>query len=78
MSPVQVQTHSGYKADEYPVGFTLEGVDREVIEIEDRWYGPGYSYFRVFADDARRYLLRQHLDSAEWYGEAVRAPDRPR
>jgi hypothetical protein len=44
----------------------------EVIEIEDRWYEPGRSYFRVFADDANRYILRQEVGTGNWAWGAVR------
>jgi hypothetical protein len=43
-----------------------------VIEVEDRWYGPGYAYFRVFADDARRYILREDIDTDERFVEETR------
>ena len=61
-----VSTHSGYKADEYPVTFELDGVRRTVVDIEDRWYDPECSYFRVFADDAGRYILRQDSRTSQW------------
>jgi hypothetical protein len=61
-----VKSKSDYKADENPIGFSFEGREYGVIEIEDRWYGPGYSYFKVFADDARRYILRQDLKTGSW------------
>ena len=35
-----VETYSGYKADEYPLSFTVEGRKFAVISVEDRWYGP--------------------------------------
>ena len=35
---IQVECHSGYKANEYPVAFTFQGCRWEVSEIVDRWY----------------------------------------
>ncbi|MBD3241868.1 MAG: hypothetical protein GF331_14865 [Chitinivibrionales bacterium] len=67
MTPSQVTTYSGYRADEYPLTFTVVGKGKlTVMDIEDRWYSPGCSYFRVFADDARRYILRRDDRTADW------------
>jgi hypothetical protein len=66
MQPTLVETYSGYKADEYPVRFRIGEHKLEVMETEDRWYDPGFSYFRVFADDARRYILRQNVENGRW------------
>jgi len=30
----------------------------EIVEIEDRWYSPGATYFRVRVEDGDRYVLR--------------------
>ncbi|MBD3392711.1 MAG: hypothetical protein GF418_11475 [Chitinivibrionales bacterium] len=68
---VQVETHSGYKADEYPMRFRTGDAVLDVIEIEDRWYGPGYAYFRIFASDAKRYMLRQSLEDRSWTAQAL-------
>jgi hypothetical protein len=61
-----VHTHSGYKADEYPVWFEAGGVRHEVITVEDRWYDPSYEAFRVFADDGRTYILRHWIKEERW------------
>ena len=66
MKSIRVETYSGYKADEYPKKFWLDDQILEVMDIEDRWYGPGYSYFKVFTNDAKRYILKQDLSSNPW------------
>ncbi|HUI91536.1 MAG TPA: hypothetical protein VLX68_04725 [Chitinivibrionales bacterium] len=63
---ISVETFSGYKADEYPVRFSLQDRRYEIISIEDRWYSPGCSYFRVFADDGNTYILKQIPGNNEW------------
>ena len=63
---IMVETYSGYKADEYPLRFTVEGRKFSVISVEDRWYGPECSYFRVFADDGNTYILKQIPGNNEW------------
>jgi hypothetical protein len=72
MQPAIVTTYSGYKADEYPVRFRINDRDLEVIETEDRWYDPSFHYFRVFADDAERYVLRQNVDTGRWEAAQLR------
>jgi hypothetical protein len=63
---ISVQTYSGYKADEYPFSFSIEGRKFVVISIEDRWYGPDCSYFKVFTDDGNTYILKQIPGNNLW------------
>lgn len=63
---IRVETYSGYKADEYPVRFWIGEDCLEVLEIEDRWYNPGSTYFKVFADDAKHYILKWSLQENNW------------
>lgn len=63
---IKVETHSGYKADEYPKKFWMEEKVFEIMDIEDRWYSPECSYFKVFADDGKTYILRQNLEHSQW------------
>ena len=43
MTPaVRVETYSGYTADERPVRLWVDERRVEVVEIEDRYYQPGY------------------------------------
>ncbi|MFP4416151.1 MAG: hypothetical protein ACOC41_04730 [Chitinivibrionales bacterium] len=69
---IRVETYSGYKADEYPARFWIGARKLDVIDIEDRWYDPSYNYFRVFTDDARRYILRMHTSQNTWEVMSVR------
>ncbi len=69
---IRVQTYSGYRADEYPTRFWIGDRKFDVIDIEDRWYDPSYNYFRVFADDARRYILRMQTSQDLWELVSVR------
>jgi hypothetical protein len=62
---VQVECHSGYKANERPVAFTYQGCRREVKEIIDRWYEggldpprPKIDYFKVKTTDDQIFILR--------------------
>jgi len=62
---VQVECHSGYKANEYPIVFTFQGHRWEVSEVLDRWYEGGIKpaelvidYFKVRTIEGRVFLLR--------------------
>lgn len=69
---VEVESYSGYRADERPVRFVLSGIEYEVVEVEDRWYSPQATFFRVVAGDGNRYVLRHDEAQDEWSLEAFR------
>jgi hypothetical protein len=73
---VHVETYSGYKVDERPVRVTIDGEPREVAEVEDRWYSPGASFFRVRLGTGERYVLRRIEAQEIWVLEAYRSADR--
>lgn len=73
MSEIWVQCYSGYRADERPVRFTLRGREFQVDEVDDRWYSPAASYFRVRADDGNFYVLRHDEVQDSWTLDAFRA-----
>jgi len=70
---VQVECYSGYKADERPVKLQLRDGAREIVAIEDRWYSPGVTYFRVLVEDGDRYLLRHQETQDVWTLTGYRA-----
>ncbi len=70
---IEMQTYSGYKADERPVQFTYEGSQYRVKDILDRWYEGGQisgrpilHYFKVRTTDDRIFLLRHHPPMNRW------------
>jgi hypothetical protein len=63
---VKVECYAGYKGDERPTGFLLEGRSLKVEEIVDRWYDVDCNYYKVVADDGGSYLLRHDLDTDGW------------
>ena len=73
---VLVETYSGFKADERPLRLHLGGRTLEVTEVEDRWYSPGETYFRVLTDDGDRYILRHTEAQDVWALSAFRAETR--
>lgn len=72
----RVETYSGFKVDERPLRLCLGDRILEVAAVEDRWYSPGETYFRVLTADGDRYVLR-HIEAQDvWTLTAYRAkPD---
>ena len=66
MAEIRVQCYAGYRADERPLRFVLAGREFEVEELDDRWYSPGASYFRVRASDGNFYVLRHDEGQDLW------------
>jgi hypothetical protein len=63
---IYVETYSGYKADEYPIRFTLSNKSFDIISIEDRWYSPEKAYFKIFSDDGNTYILSHSFETDKW------------
>ncbi|MEW6744401.1 MAG: hypothetical protein AB1486_16735 [Planctomycetota bacterium] len=72
--PVEVDSYSGFRAEQEPrvVGGWQERI--EVAEILDRWYEgglepglPAVSYFRVLGKDGTVHLLRHDVTRDRWY-----------
>jgi hypothetical protein len=69
---VSVESYAGYKADERPLRLHLNESVLEIAEVEDRWYSPGETYFRVRVESGDRYVLR-HVEAQDtWSLEAFR------
>src|SRR5437879_10837795 len=60
---VGVETYSGFKADERPLRLHLNDRTLQVVAVEDRWYSPGETFFRVVVAGGDRYVLRQDRKS---------------
>jgi len=73
---VSVQSYAGYRAEERPRSFTLDGHIYEVREIVDRWFGPDHSYFKIRADDGNTYLLKYGIAADAWTLEQYRQAGR--
>ncbi len=61
-----VECHSGYKANERPLSFTLDDRKFAVKELLDQWCGIDYTYFKVRADDDNIYILKYDERKDEW------------
>jgi len=71
---IKVESHSGFKADEYPKCFYRNEECIEITEIVDRWYQgdtspewPVSNYFKVKTSGGMQHILKHDLESDEWY-----------
>jgi hypothetical protein len=72
MKTVQVESYAGYRGEERPLRIRLGEQRLEISEVEDRWYSPGETYFRVVVANGDRYLLR-HVEAQDvWSIEGFR------
>jgi len=74
---IHVECYSGYKANERPVSFTIDGKKLMVEEILDRWYGEDYTYFKLRADDRNIYILKYQAERDEWEMVMFESPHSP-
>jgi len=73
MKMVHVECYSGYRANERPLRLRLGEETLEVAEVEDRWYSPGATYFRVRVTNGDRYVLK-HMEAQDiWSLEGFRS-----
>ncbi len=66
--PIQgfsVEASAGFKGEDTPRAFTVEGSRHVVVDILDHWYSETHSYFRVRTVEGR-YVLRFDLDRLDW------------
>ena len=47
---LKVECYAGWKADERPLRFELDGGGYAVEEVLDQWYGPESTFFKVRAE----------------------------
>ena len=64
--PIYVDAHSGYKASERPLRFSLDEEAYDIASIEDRWLEPDAEYFKVVTTDGKTYLLRYEQQGDVW------------
>jgi hypothetical protein len=73
MKSVQVISYSGYKAEESPRALKLGDAVVPIAQIEDRWYSPGETFFRVLTESGDHYLLRHVNAQDSWTLEGFRS-----
>ncbi len=63
---VNVDCYAGYRGEETPRRFDVDGRRVEIVEVIDRWLGPDHRYFKVRGDDGAVYLLRAGGSADRW------------
>lgn len=71
---INVESYSGYKANEYPVSIISEDRRSKITEILDRWYEggldpgrPALYYFKVQTSENQIFLLRYDPLFDKWF-----------
>jgi hypothetical protein len=74
MLKLHVDSYSGRKPDERPLGFRLGYSEYVVEQVLDQWYGADDTFFKVVADDGNIYILRNRIveGEPEWSLESFR------
>ncbi len=74
LTPIQVESYAGFKADESPRRFFWQEAWIEVEEIVDRWHEAGGNpewpradYFKVLDGQGTMYLLKHDLEGDKWF-----------
>jgi hypothetical protein len=70
---IHVECYAGYKADERPVRLQLGEQMVDIADVEDRWYSPGATFFRVKLTNGERYVLRREDAQEVWTLQAFRS-----
>jgi hypothetical protein len=73
MSEMRVECYAGYRADEGPTRFILRGHTFQILEVEDKWYSPEATYFRVRTQDGDHFVLRHDEPQDVWSVDAFRS-----
>ena len=71
---LRVECYAGFQGGERPVRVLLGEQMVEVSAVEDRWYSPGSTFFRILMTTGERYVLRHNDAQDLWTLEAFRAP----
>ncbi|MGH9865118.1 MAG: hypothetical protein ACRD4H_06855 [Candidatus Acidiferrales bacterium] len=74
MGHVRVECYAGHRADERPLRFSVGDHTYAVERVDDKWYSPGETYFRVLANDGNLYVLKHDESADTWSIDAFRAP----
>jgi len=66
MAGIRVECHAGYRGDETPRRFHVDGQTIEIAEILCRWREPDALFFRVQSVTNRVYVLRRDEETGRW------------
>jgi hypothetical protein len=70
---VEVQCYAGYRGEERPTRVRLGERWLVVTDVEDKWYSPAETYFRVRVEGGDWYVLK-HVEAEDlWSLEGYRS-----
>jgi len=70
---IEVNCYSGFKGEQTPRAFSIEGKGIEVIEIMRMWIEEGYAnkerkrFFEVRGSDGKKYTLYYDEKANDWF-----------
>ena len=71
--PIKVESHAGYKAEEFPICFYWANTKFEIKEVADRWYqtqltpeNPVANYYKVRTTGNKEYIIKHELKNDQW------------
>lgn len=73
MNKISVTAYAGYKGEETPKAFSLEGERIHVVEILERWIEEGIHsgqrkrYFKVKGSDGNMYVISYDEKRMKWF-----------
>lgn len=73
MDKIRVECYAGHRADERPLRFSAGERTYQIERVDDKWYSPGATFFRVLADDGNIYVLKHNEARDTWSIEGFRA-----
>ena len=63
---IRVLAYSGYKGNERPRSFFMDGKTLDVVSIISRWRDPDNDFFKVKTEDGKNYVIRFNHISEAW------------
>lgn len=63
---IRVECYAGYRGEETPRRFFMDGKAIEIAEVIDCWLAPEYRYFKVRAGENDIYILRHDAIAQRW------------
>lgn len=63
---IRVIAYSGYKANERPMVFFLDGKPIRIREILKQWKDPECDCFRLMGEDLNQYVLKWERSKDQW------------
>ena len=70
---IAVKSYAGYKGEELPRSFIVDGCSIEVIQVASMWTEEDWRdrrnrrFFRLQGSDAHTYILYYENESMEWF-----------